>query len=221
MAIALAWRRGLRLPRPWALTLAVAAAGVLALDLAQMPRRRRLRSSTPTASPGFSPAACRWARSSRPSCSRARASRRHRSDGSAHSCCWVTRPTHSTCSIPWSSCRRAKPISHCHLAPALGFWPLVAGDLVIASAVAVCVHVWIERPIIAALNARFVARMSEARPACGAGIDALKLKRPSSRAEDNAPAGRSAGERRRRRRPARQREARPADGEDHRGELRL
>ncbi|MDT9694218.1 hypothetical protein Q5762_38985, partial [Streptomyces sp. P9(2023)] len=36
MGIALAWRRGVRLPRPVALALGVAAVAVLALDLAHM-----------------------------------------------------------------------------------------------------------------------------------------------------------------------------------------
>ncbi len=49
-----------------------------------------------------------------------------------------------------------------HVAPTLGFWPLVVAELIVAALFAIAIHLWIEIPSTRALNARFADRRSAA-----------------------------------------------------------
>ena len=53
------------------------------------------------------------------------------------------------------------------LLPALGVWPLVLAELVLASAAAVAIHLVVEKPVTAALQARFAFKTAPGRSAPG------------------------------------------------------
>lgn len=160
MGIALAWQHGLALPRPAALAVAATAIVALALDLAHM-RDVAVYGVDPG---GFSrllacglPMATLFAAIvlGRPAFAIDGAlATRLLLLGDASYALYLFHP------LVLVPARKAYLAAH--LAPALGFWPLVLAEVVAAAFVAIAIHLWIERPITRALNARFADRRSAA-----------------------------------------------------------
>ena len=155
MGLALAWRRGLRLPPPLALGLAAAAAAGLALDLAHMRDvaafavdpdgfARLLACGVPMA---VLLAAIVLVRRALPAGGQVAAPLALLGDASY--ALYLFHP------IVVVLARKAYLAAH--LAPALGFWPLVAADMIVACALAIAIHLLVERPVTSALQA-YVAR---------------------------------------------------------------
>ncbi|MCX8256381.1 Acyltransferase [Beijerinckiaceae bacterium RH AL1] len=160
MAIALAWRRGVRLPRPAALALGLAAVAVLALDLARM-RDVPVYGVDPSGLPRLLacglPMAALFAAVvlAQPAPqSEGRLAASLRLIGDASYALYLFHP------LVLVAARKAYLASH--LAPTLGFWPLVLAEIAASALVAVAMHLWIETPVTRLLNARFADRRSAA-----------------------------------------------------------
>ena len=160
MGIALAWRHGFALPRPAALGLALVSIACLALDLARM-RDVPVYGVDPS---GFArllgcglPMAALFAAIvlARPApTTDGPLATRLLLLGDASYALYLFHPL---VLVPARKIYLAT-----HLAPTLGFWPLVFLEVIVAALVAIAIHLRIERPVTRALNARFADRRSAA-----------------------------------------------------------
>ena len=177
MALALAYRRGLRLPPPLSLALAMLAVALLALDLAHMAKvaafgvdpsgfARLLACGVPMAALFAAIVLMRP-----PLPTEGRVATPLALLGDASYALYLFHP------IVVVLARKAYLAAH--LAPRLGFWPLVAADMIAACALALAIHLLVERPVTAALQARFTGR----RPAAPA-----PARGPSTAAAPPVPA---------------------------------
>lgn len=163
MGLALAWRRGMRLPGGLAIGVAAAAVAVLALDLDAMAKvpafavdpsgfGRLLACGVPMAALF---GAIVLARPALPTHSRIVAGLVLLGDAS-----YALYLFH-----PLAIVALRKAYLAAGLMPKLGGWPLVAGEIVGACAAAVAIHLAVEKPVTAALQRRLAARRAPPRVA--------------------------------------------------------
>ena len=160
MGIALAWGRGIALPRTAALALAAVSISCLALDLARMGDvpvygvdpsgfPRLLACGLPMAALFAAIVLVRPAPTTE---GPAVAKLLLLGDAS-----YALYLFHPLVLVP-----ARKAYLAMHVAPALGFWPLVLAEVIVSFLVAIAIHLWIETPITRALNVRFADRRSSA-----------------------------------------------------------
>ena len=177
MGLALAYRRGLRLPPPVSVALAAAAAAILALDLAHMAKveafgvdpngfARLLACGVPMAALFAAIVLMRP-----PLPTEGRVATPLAVLGDASYALYLFHP------IIVVLARKAYLAAH--LAPRLGFWPLVAADMIAACMLALAIHLLVERPVTAALQACFTGRRRAAP---------TPVRAPSAAAAPPAPA---------------------------------
>ena len=158
MGIALAWRHGVRLPRAAALALGAAAIAGLALDLARM-RDVAVYGVDPSGLPRLLacgvPMAALFA-------SVVLAQPTPRTEGRRLAPLLLLGDASYALYLfhPLVLVAARKAYLAAHLAPALGFWPLVLAEIVVAALVAVAIHLWVETPVTRVLSARFADRRS-------------------------------------------------------------